>query len=194
MPSLSVKFLYCTVMNITLLTMPGLILADDPPYTTQPSNTTVTGNDSTTTPIQPTASLPINNTVMGSFIILPTDLHWTAAPAVLPIGAQMTILEGDPSKSGPFTIRLKLPANYKIPPHMNLGDDHITVISGSYSIGMGDKFDTTKGKDMPAGAFISIRTGDHSYSWTADDTILQLQGVGPWNIQYVHPSDDPRKQ
>src|SRR3954468_11096029 len=71
----------------------------------------------------------------------PDQVKWGSGPNALPAGAQMAVLEGDPMKPGPFTIRLKFPNNYRIPPHSHGRTEHVTVLSGSIHVGMGDKFD-----------------------------------------------------
>jgi quercetin dioxygenase-like cupin family protein len=130
----------------------------------------------------------------NDLITLTSDsLKWQDGPEGLPAGAQYAILEGNPHTKGPFTIRLKFPANYQIPPHFHAAKDHFTIISGSLNIGSGDKLDTNKGIALPAGSFVIIPANNHHYAWTTEETILQLSDMGPWSIKYVNPTDDPRK-
>src|SRR6266487_6369477 len=86
-------------------------------------------------------------------VITPEHLSWGPAPAILPAGARLAVLEGDPSKAGPFTMRLAMPAGYRIPPHFHQADEHVTVISGAFQVGMGDTFDEGKLARLPAGTF-----------------------------------------
>lgn len=125
---------------------------------------------------------------------LPGTLTWSPGPASLPAGARVAVLEGDPSKPGPFTIRLSLPNGYKIAPHHHPGIEHVTVIQGTFVMGMGDRFDATKGTALPAGAFAVMQPGTRHFAWTRGATIVQLHGVGPWQVVYVNDADDPRKQ
>ena len=81
------------------------------------------------------------------------DVKWGPAPPVFPAGAQMAVLSGDPGKAGTFVIRLMIPAGYKIPAHHHPTDEYLTVISGDFSLGMGDKLDETKSADLTAGGF-----------------------------------------
>ena len=124
----------------------------------------------------------------------PDDLHWQAGPPALPAGAQTTLLEGDPTKAGPFTVRLKTPAGYQIPAHWHPADEHVTVLSGTIYMGMGDKLDKAGGKALPAGSFAVMPAKMHHYAWTDEETVLQLHGMGPWGIRYVNPADNPDKR
>src|SRR5262245_14461945 len=83
----------------------------------------------------------------------PAQLKWKPAPASLPPGAKIAVLEGDPTREGPFVMRLLLPDGYRIPPHVHPRTERLTVISGTFHVGMGDKFDVSAGREMPAGTF-----------------------------------------
>jgi mannose-6-phosphate isomerase-like protein (cupin superfamily) len=131
----------------------------------------------------------------------PDQIKWGPAPNMLPAGAQLAVLEGDPMKSGPFTMRLKMPNGYRIPPHSHMHPEHVTVISGSIRVGMGDKFDENAMTSFGAGSFAVIDPGTHHYAMAKNDmmfkgkdTVIQLHGEGPWGIQYVNPGDDPRNK
>ena len=131
----------------------------------------------------------------------PDQIKWGPAPNALPAGAQIAVLEGDPMKPGPFTIRLKFPNNYKIPPHSHSRTEHVTIISGSMHVGMGDKFDEAAMTTFGTGSFAAIEPGQHHYAMAKNDmmfkgkdTTIQLHGEGPWEIHYVNASDDPRNK
>ena len=119
------------------------------------------------------------------------DLKWTE-PASLPPGAKLAVLEGDPNAPGPFTMRVKLPANYKIPAHWHPVDEHVTVLSGTFNMGMGDKLDEKTSQELPRGSFVVMPAKTHHFAWTKAETIVQLHGIGPWGINYINPADDPR--
>jgi Domain of unknown function (DUF4437) len=121
------------------------------------------------------------------------DLKWVDAPPSLPPGAKMAVLQGDPTKEGLFTIRGKLPAGYQIPAHWHPTDENLTVISGAFGIGMGDKLDSTQGRSMAAGSFVSLPAKCHHFAWTTRPTIIQVHGMGPFEVNYINPADDPRK-
>lgn len=104
----------------------------------------------------------------------------------------MSVLEGDLSKPGAFTVRVKVPDGYKIPPHFHPGDEHVTVISGTLFIAHGDKFDAAMGKELSAGSFVLMPKGHHHFAWMRGETEVQLHGFGPWGITYINPTDDPR--
>lgn len=126
--------------------------------------------------------------------VQPTDVQWQPGPPALPSGAQMAVLSGNPKQPGPFTMRLKTPAGYKIPPHTHTADENVTVISGKFQISMGDSFDESKGKPLGPGSFFSMPAGMHHFAYSPEESVIQLHGVGPWDIQYLNPSDDPRRK
>lgn len=124
----------------------------------------------------------------------PDQLKWQEGPPSLPKGAMIAMLEGDPSKDGPFTFRIKLPDGYRIPPHTHPKVERVTVISGTFNLGMGEKFDESVMRELPAGTHGFWPAGMKHFASCKGETILQLHGAGPWSIQYVNPADDPRNQ
>ncbi len=117
--------------------------------------------------------------------ILPdSGLNWKDSKHVPP-GAQVAILSGDPTKKGEFIARIKLPANYTIPPHSHPVNEYDTVLSGTLYLGTGYKLDTNKGTALPAGSYVEIPSKAVHYTWTKEETILQISGIGPWGTQYV---------
>lgn len=132
---------------------------------------------------------------MGAFELFPIDKTvWKDGPRSLPKGAQIAVLEGDPGKEGPFVFRVKAPDGYRIPPHTHPKTERITVISGTFNIGMGAEFDQTLTKPMPAGTYGYWEAGMKHFVWIQGETVVQFHGMGPWSIQYVNPKDDPRNQ
>jgi quercetin dioxygenase-like cupin family protein len=122
------------------------------------------------------------------------DMKWTDGPASLSKGAKIALLEGNPSQEGPFTIRLQLPDGFIIQPHWHPAVEHVTVISGTFNIRMGEKLDTSAGHALTPGAFAFMPPGMRHFAWTKGETVIQLHGMGPWKINYVNPADDPRNQ
>lgn len=123
-----------------------------------------------------------------------TDIKWVDGPPSLPKGAKVVLLEGNPAQEGPFTMRLQLPDGFSIPPHSHPAVEHVTVISGTFNLGMGEKFDTSAGRALPAGSFAFMPPGMKHFAWAKGETVVQLHGIGPWKINYVNPADDPRNK
>ena len=89
-------------------------------------------------------------------------------------------------------MRLSMPDGYRIPPHFHPADEHVTVISGKFQVGMGDTFDAAKLSTLPAGTFGMIPAGMHHFARAKGATVLQLHGTGPWKLTYVNPADQPK--
>jgi hypothetical protein len=129
----------------------------------------------------------------GHVTVMPGDLQWVDVPS-LPAGAKIAIIEGPINEAVPFTFRVKLPANFKIPPHWHPATERITVLSGTFHLGSGDAFDQAKLKALPAGSISIMEPKMTHFVWTSEETVVQLSGTGPWGITYVNPADDPRKK
>lgn len=127
-------------------------------------------------------------------MVTPDEITWAAGPPSLPRGGQIAVLEGDAAKAEPITMRLKFPAGYEIPPHTHPAIEHVTVLSGTFHVGMGEKVDKALGKRLPAGSFVVIPPGSTHFAWASEETVLQLHSVGPWGITYLNPADDPRRR
>jgi anti-sigma factor ChrR (cupin superfamily) len=121
-----------------------------------------------------------------------SQLKWGPAPDFIPKGAQVAVLSGDPSKEGLYVVRLKVPAGYKIPAHNHPTAEMVTVISGNFHLGMGDKLDMKKGMVLTAGGFAEAPAKMNHYAWTSSPTVVQVHGQGPFAVTYVNPADDPR--
>jgi quercetin dioxygenase-like cupin family protein len=126
-------------------------------------------------------------------MITPNQLKWGDAPPSLPKGAKLAVLHGDPNKEGAFVLRLKLPANYKIAPHMHPSAYTVTVLSGSPSVGMGEKVDTKAVHALKAGSFHYLPAKTNHYWLVKGPTEIEVQGTGPFGITYANPADDPEK-
>ena len=125
-------------------------------------------------------------------VVTPDGMKWVDGPPSLPPGAKVVVLEGDPSKEGPFVMRARMPDGYKIMPHTHPKDERVTVLSGTLYIGMGEKFDEKAAMAMPAGSYGRMGTGVKHFAYTKGETVIQVHGTGPWTIDYVNPADDPR--
>jgi len=130
---------------------------------------------------------------MDGAALFPADkIKWVAGPPSLPKGASIAVLEGDPTKEGPFVFRVKAPDGYRIPAHTHPKTERVTVIAGTFNIGMGDTFDAKATKAMPQGTYGHWPAGMQHFVWVKGETILQFHGDGPWTINYLDPADDPR--
>jgi quercetin dioxygenase-like cupin family protein len=122
----------------------------------------------------------------------PTDIQWKPGPPSLPAGAKMAVLEGDPTKDGPFVMRLQAPAGYHIPAHTHPKTERVTVISGTMFLAMADNLARSAAKTLPAATYAFWPAGMKHTAWFDDGTVIQIHGIGPWQINYLNPADDPR--
>jgi quercetin dioxygenase-like cupin family protein len=122
-------------------------------------------------------------------------LKWGPAPPVLPKGVQIAVLAGDPGKKGPFVVRLKIPAGLKVPAHQHPSAEAVTVISGDFRFGMGDKLDESKAEKLGPGGFVDLPANMNHYAFSGGgEVIVQINAEGPFEIKYVNPADDPSKK
>lgn len=120
-------------------------------------------------------------------------IKWGPAPSALPKGGKMAGLSGDPGKSGPFTVRLKMPIGYKIAPHQHPHSERVTVISGELRFGSGEKFDEPNARKLGPGGFVDLPPNAYHYAFATVDTVIQISAEGPFGIRYANPADDPSK-
>jgi quercetin dioxygenase-like cupin family protein len=126
-------------------------------------------------------------------MVTPDQIKWGPAPAALPKGAEAAVIYGDPGKEGLFAMRLKLPAGYKVAPHTHPTIESVTVISGTFKLGMGETADAAKLQTFPAGSYFAFPPGTPHFTGADEETVIQISTVGPWGLTYVNPKDDPRK-
>lgn len=125
-------------------------------------------------------------------VLAAAEVKWVVPPPALPKGALFALLSGDPGKAGPFTIRLKLPAGYRISPHWHPTDEQVTVISGTFALGMGEKFDPAALRSLPAGGYGLLPAEMRHFATAKTAAVVQVHGTGPFVLNYVNPADDPR--
>ena len=133
----------------------------------------------------------------GHVMTTPNQIKWQAAPAPgqLPSGAQIAVLDGDPSQSGVlYTIGVKMPNGFRIPPHWHPMDASVTVVQGIFVMGLGEKFDSTRGQELKPGSYMRVSKEVRHYEWTKGETIIYVYGLGPLDHIYVNPADDPRQK
>jgi quercetin dioxygenase-like cupin family protein len=117
-------------------------------------------------------------------IVTMDDVKWTPGTGMLK-GTDVAVLSGDPSKPGPYVLRLRIPANTKVPPHFHGDTENVTVISGALWVGLGDSFDESKMKELGPGSFVSVPANLHHYAMTKTATIIQIHGVGPSSMTAI---------
>lgn len=120
-------------------------------------------------------------------------LRWGKVPPVFPKGAQLAVVSGDPGKNGLYVVRLRMPPGYEIPAHHHPTAEYVTVLSGKFHIGMGDKLDQGRGQELRAGGFAEAPPGMNHYAWASSETVIQVHGQGPFALTYVNPADDPSR-
>jgi quercetin dioxygenase-like cupin family protein len=121
----------------------------------------------------------------------PAEMKWGDPPPIFTAGAKLAVLEGDPFGTGYFTVALKMPDGYKIMPHWHPRVERVTVISGEFHAGMGDKMDEAGAKTFPPGSFASIPPQMHHFAFAKGETIVMVSGPAPFKLTYVNPADDP---
>ena len=130
---------------------------------------------------------------MGEHILHKVDeIEWAAGPPSLPAGAEFVVLEGDPSQEGIFTMRLRLPDGYLIPPHTHPKVERVTVLSGTFHLGMDASGDPDATVTLDTGSYTAMPPGMVHYAIAEGETVVQLTSTGPWEIHYINPEDDPR--
>jgi quercetin dioxygenase-like cupin family protein len=126
--------------------------------------------------------------------VVPADaVKWGPAPPSLPPGAQAAALLGSPAREGPFVLRLKFPSGFTIAPHRHSKDEYVTVIAGAFAVAAGEKLDPDA-KALPAGSFVHLPAGMPHFARAVGETIVQINGTGPFDVVYLDPKDDPRKK
>lgn len=115
------------------------------------------------------------NSVRG---VVPDEINWSAVSGY-PSGYARAMLEGEAGKAAPFTYRVRLPAGFRFQPHTHAGDEHVTVLQGAWSLGIGRTFDAAHLRVFPVGSFVVIPAGTPHFVATESDTVIQVHGIGP---------------
>jgi hypothetical protein len=146
------------------------------------------------TPLAAAAQQPIVDHGPDRHLIYrPADIEWRAGPGSLAAGAEFYVLEGDPAEAGVFTMRIRMPDGFVIAPHTHVGVERVTVLSGTFHLGMGPTMERAAAQALPAGSHFSLPRGMQHYAVMEGETVIQLTSIGPWEITYVNPADDPRR-
>ena len=123
----------------------------------------------------------------------PGTLKWGEAPPVMPEGAQLAVITGDPGKAGPYVIRVKIPAGYQIPAHWHSTAENLAVLSGAVSVGMGAKLDKRTSTTLEVGSFTYLPPKMNHFLWASVPAVFQIHAEGPFDIVDVNPNDDPSR-
>ena len=126
-------------------------------------------------------------------MVTPGDLKWSDVPS-LPPGAKIAVIEGPTNEAVAFTVRLRFPANYRLPAHWHPAVERVTVLSGTFNMGVGDKLDMKKSMSLSPGSMMILQPKTNHFAWNKEEVVVQLSGTGPWGVTYVNPADDPRKK
>jgi quercetin dioxygenase-like cupin family protein len=140
------------------------------------------------------AASPLHAAEPHHTVVSADAVNWVPAPPSLPPGAQAAVLLGSPAKEGPFVIRLKFPAGFVVPPHRHSKDEFVTVMAGKFAIGTGEKLDRESMNVLPPASFVHLPAGMPHYAAAEAETIVQINGTGPFDVTYINPNDDPRRK
>lgn len=141
------------------------------------------------------ANSDLPTAISSPHVVVPAAaVKWVDPPPSVPPGAKLAAIAGDPSKPEPFTIRLQLPAGYKIAPHWHPTDEHVTVLSGTFAAAMGKAWDDKALANLPAGSYAVMAATMPHYATARGATVVQVHGIGPFVLNYVNPADDPSKK
>jgi len=126
--------------------------------------------------------------------VLPEDIDWKPF-AAFPPSARLAVVVGDPTKAGPYVIRVKVPSGVKLMPHKHPEDRVYTIISGVFYIGLGEQFDANKLQAYPPGSVIVLPGNTPHFHWArSGEYVSQVQGIGPLGLEYLDSRDDPRNK
>ncbi|MEX2631468.1 MAG: cupin domain-containing protein [Tistlia sp.] len=129
----------------------------------------------------------------GHAVVPAGTVEWGPGPASIEKGAEAAVLYGDPGAEELFALRLKLPDGYHIAPHTHPRPEIVTIISGTLLLGTGEEADRATAEVLETGSFFGFEPGMTHYVYAKGETVIQLNSMGPWSIEYVNEDDDPRR-
>jgi quercetin dioxygenase-like cupin family protein len=130
----------------------------------------------------------------GHVVAAPMDLEWGPAPPIFEPGSSIAVVAGNPFAAGPYVVRLRMPAGYKIAPHWHPTDENVTVISGTFAVGMGETWDDGSLHELPPGGFVLLPAEMRHYAMSVTEGEVQVHGMGPFQLTYVNAADDPTQR
>ncbi|HTK50176.1 MAG TPA: cupin domain-containing protein [Gemmatimonadaceae bacterium] len=123
------------------------------------------------------------------------SVQWSPAPPIFPAGAEIAVMQGDPSKAGEeFTVRLRFPNGYRLAPHTHPTTENVTVLGGTFLVGMGSTFEESGMLRLGRDGFVSAPAEHPHYAMARGETVVQVHAIGPFALTYVNPADDPTKR
>jgi quercetin dioxygenase-like cupin family protein len=134
----------------------------------------------------------VAQSAQGVVAVTPVEMKWTSQGGLAAPGMEQLNLLGDPAKPGPYTLRLKFPKGFKIAPHTHPDSREVTILSGTFATGYGEKFDAANLKILPAGSFYTEPANVPHYIEIEEDTVLQVSGMGPSGRRFVNPPETPK--
>ena len=117
--------------------------------------------------------------------LTPGEMKWQSQGGLAASGMEQLNLVGDPAKPGPYTLRLKFPKGMRIAPHTHPDSREVTILSGTYATGYGEKFDPAGLKILPAGSFYTEPANIPHYIEIKEEVVLQVSGMGPSGRKFV---------
>jgi quercetin dioxygenase-like cupin family protein len=139
-----------------------------------------------------TVAAPAVSLAQDHTLVTPGEIEWAPGPPSSPEGAEAAVLYGNPAEEGVFALRLRLPDGYHLAPHIHPEPEIVTVVSGTFHLGMGETANQDDTEALEPGAFFAFPPGMTHYAYAEGETVIQLNSTGPWSLEYVNPEDDPR--
>jgi quercetin dioxygenase-like cupin family protein len=124
--------------------------------------------------------------------LTPAEMKWQSQGGLALSGIEQANLVGDPSKPGPYTVRLKFPAGYRLAPHTHPDYREVTILSGTWNTGYGEKFNETALKSLPAGSFYTEPANIPHFVEVREPVVIQVSGTGPSGRAFVNPAANPK--
>jgi quercetin dioxygenase-like cupin family protein len=125
-------------------------------------------------------------------VIRSEEVQWRRF-AAFPPRARLAVLVGDPTRAGPYVIRVRIPGGIKMMPHRHPEDRIYTVISGIFYIGIGSRFDEEILTAHAPGSVVVLPGGQSHFHWAkSGEYVTQVTAIGPLDLEYVDPAHDPR--
>jgi quercetin dioxygenase-like cupin family protein len=140
-----------------------------------------------------TASAAVAEEFAAPRALSPHEFVWKPAPPAFPPGSEVAVLYGDPAKQGLFVLRARASKGFRLGVHTHPAPELLTVLSGAIRVGVGASVDPAKEKTVAAGGFSAMPPGLAHWLAIEEDAVVQINGLGPWGIEYLDARDDPRK-